>query len=210
LIYNNIKIEEVYTHDYSCNRYIVYCDESDTAVVIDPGCNARIVISKLNELNKKLGAILLTHAHYDHIQSVSELKRRYGAHVYLGERDMELIESDGHLAWYFRKQLDAFEVDVRLTGGVYDVCGFVFEAIPTPGHTHGAMTFVIGDNMFSGDTIFFETYGRTDLQGSDLKELTESAKRLFALKGDYKIFCGHGKNTSLSHERKHNPIIGLF
>ena len=206
----NAKIIPLKTHDYSCNRYIVYNEDCDTAIVIDPGCNSRVVIDELNRQNKKLGAILLTHAHYDHIESVTEIKKATDAPVYLGERDVDLLSSDGQLDWYFAEKLNPFMVDNRLIGGDIQLFGLNIKVIETPGHTHGGLTYVIGNDMFSGDTLFFETYGRTDLPGSDINELISSAKKLFSLSGDYVMHCGHGKDTTLSHERVFNPIKQLF
>ncbi len=204
------KVYELYTHDYSSNRYIVYSDDNDKALVIDPGLDYNVTMDGLKKLGKTLGAILITHAHFDHIESVKKLKDATGAPIYMGEKDIPLLESDGQLDWYFGKKLDAFTVDSRLIDGLIDVCGFKVNAVPTPGHTHGSLTFVIGNAAFTGDSIFFETYGRTDLPGSDPKELIEGAKRLFALPSDYDLYCGHGKNTTLDHEREFNPIRKLF
>lgn len=206
----NGKVELLKTHDYSSNRYLLYTDESDSAIVIDPGLDANVTLNALSSLNKRLGAILLTHAHYDHIACVSKLKNETGAAVYLAEKDMPLLESGGHLAWYFGRTLEPFIVDNRLICGVFDICGYQIEVIPTPGHTHGGLTFVLANKMFTGDALFFETYGRTDLPGSDESELIDSAKRLFAKEGDFTLYCGHGKESLLSYEREHNPIKNLF
>lgn len=206
----NVKVELLKTHDYSSNRYLLYSDESDLALVIDPGLDENVTLNALSSLNKRPGAILLTHAHYDHIACVSKLKSKTGAAVYLAESDMPLLESDGHLAWYFGCTLEPFTVDNQLIGGLFDICGYQIEVVPTPGHTHGGLTFVLGDKMFTGDALFFETYGRTDLPGSDQNELIDSAKRLFAKDGDFKLYCGHGRESTLSYEREHNPIKNLF
>lgn len=203
-------IIELYTHDYSCNRYLIYDEDSDFAVLIDPGLDSSVVLDKLKEINKRLGAILITHAHYDHVEAVADLKEATNAPVYMGEKDIELLSNGGVLDWYFAKKLKSFIVDNRLIGGDLTVCGLNFKVIPTPGHTHGSLTYIIGDNMFTGDAVFHETYGRTDLPGSDFSELVDSAKRLFSLQGDYKIYCGHGKITTLSHEKQFNPIIKNF
>lgn len=207
---SSIKVTELYTHDYSCNRYFVYDETSDEVVLIDPGLDCSIVLNKLKELNKKLGAILITHAHYDHIESVADLVKETNAPVYMGKKDMELLSGGGVLDWYFGKKLNPFMVDNRLIGGDLAVCGLNFEVIPSPGHTHGSLSYAVGGNLFTGDSIFCETYGRTDLPGSDFSELIDTAKRLFALPEDYTLYCGHGRTTTLSHERAHNPIIEKF
>lgn len=206
----DVMVEVVKTYDYSSNRYIIYTRENDKALVIDPGLDAGVTLSALEKLDKELGAVLLTHAHYDHIACVAELKRRTGAAVYLGKNDVPLLDSNGHLAWYFGKELDPFFVDNELIDGVFDICGYNLEVISMPGHTHGGLTYLFGDKMFTGDALFFETYGRTDLPSSDIGELAASAKRLFALDGDYEMYCGHGRNSRLSHEREFNPIKNLF
>lgn len=207
---STLVVTELHTHDYSCNRYLVYNENSNEVVLIDPGLDAALVLDKLKSLNKCLGAILITHAHYDHVAAVSDLVKATNAPVYMGEKDVELLTNGGVLDWYFSEKLEPFMVDNRLIAGDLSVCGLNFKVIPSPGHTHGSLTFAIGENMFTGDAIFFETYGRTDLPGSDFGELVDTAKRLFALPGDYTIYCGHGKSTTLSHERIRNPIIENF
>ena len=110
-------IIELYTHDYSCNRYLIYDEDSDFAVLIDPGLDSSVILDKLKEINKRLGAILITHAPYDHVEAVADLKEATNAPVFMGEKDVELLSNGGVLDWYFAKKLKSFIVDNRLIGG---------------------------------------------------------------------------------------------
>ena len=114
-----------------------------------------------------------------------------------------------YLAFYAGCKVDKFVPDVVVSGAeTLDVCGLDVRVIHTPGHTSGGVCYVVGDSIFSGDTLFELSYGRTDFPTGSFKELKNSVvNKLFALKGDYKVYPGHGAPTTLQFEREHNPIL---
>lgn len=182
------------------NTYILSDDAH--ALVIDPGAGYETIKAMLG---KPCTHVLLTHAHFDHIGAVASFQRD-GAKVYLHEDDIPLLRGSGNLAAMFGATLQAFEPDVVLhDGDVIEFGGEKISVMSTPGHTDGSVCYIWGDVIFSGDTLFCMSVGRTDFPtGSGIK-LRHSLQKLFALKRDYKILPGHDAPTSLSFERKNNP-----
>ncbi len=198
------------------NTYIVYCEsgaEGSPAdcVVIDPGAS-KPIIAKLNELNLGCTHILLTHGHFDHIMGVAKIKEKYGAKVYIHNADASALSGgDGSLAYMAGASIEGCEVDKKLKGGdSFTAAGLEFTVLHTPGHTPGGACFVIERErvIFSGDTLFRLSVGRTDLPGGNGMQLYESiAYRLFTLKGDYRVLPGHEDETTLEYERRFNPFM---
>ncbi len=205
----NIKIITIPVGPLKANCHIVYSDELKKVLVIDPGGDFSMIDSKIKSLNKSGGAVLLTHAHFDHIMATSEFINA-GFKVYMHKNDIPLLEGDGNLAKYMGLKLSKFIVDNQLIGGFFDICGFKVEVIETPGHTAGSVCYKIENNLFSGDTIFKESFGRFDFPSGDLNALIISIKKLFALKEKLVIYSGHGEITTLDEERKSNAIYNYF
>ena len=191
------------------NCHIVYCNELDKVLVIDPGGDFSLINNKIKELNKNGGAVLLTHAHFDHIMAVADLSKA-GFKVYMHKNDISLLESDGNLAKYLGLKLPSFIVDNQLIGGLFDICGYKIEVVETPGHTAGSCCYKIGNILFSGDTIFKERFGRCDFPTGNLKTLINSIKKLFDIQENLLIYSGHGEVTTLDEERKFNAIHNYF
>ncbi|MBR3297650.1 MAG: MBL fold metallo-hydrolase [Clostridia bacterium] len=198
------------------NTYIVY-RESGTpekpadCVVIDPAAS-KPVLKKLRELGLHCTHILLTHGHFDHIMGVAKLREEEGAQVFIHNADAGALEGgEASLAYMAGTFVTNCEVDKRLEDGdAFTAAGLEFSVIATPGHTPGGVCYVIESEkvIFSGDTLFRLSVGRTDLRGGDSMQLYESiAYRLFTLSGDYRVFPGHEEPTTLDFERKHNPFM---
>ncbi|MCL2088296.1 MAG: MBL fold metallo-hydrolase [Oscillospiraceae bacterium] len=179
------------------NCYIVH--DGKEAAVIDPGFEAETVFDAVKNQGLTLTKILLTHAHYDHIDAAPMLARLSGAKIYLHEDDRETLQHSGKI-----NPSDNF-VDVLLKDGdTINVGDIKIEVMHTPGHSKGSVCYLCGDAIFTGDTLFKETVGRTDLYGGNYGVLMESLKKLTSLEGDYRIFPGHESETTLEHERKYN------
>lgn len=196
------------------NTYIV--ENNGVAFVIDVGGNAQEIADAISGLGARLDGILLTHAHFDHIGGVAELLRiapqdegRTPA-VFMHKADAHMIGSYKNLAFSMGETVERFTPDVLLEGGeVITVAGLKVRVIHTPGHTAGGVCYVVGDKIFSGDTLFRDAFGRTDFPSGSFKELKNSiVNKLFNLKGEYDIYTGHGAMTTLSYERKYNLILG--
>ena len=194
------------------NCYIVSDDNGVTAV-IDPGARPEMVISYIEENNLELKAILLTHAHFDHTGGLKGLKERYpDAKVVIGKLEAPtLVGPPPRMAKSFYGTTAAYEdlsYDVLVSqGDVVEVGDMRFVVYDTPGHTIGGVCYVCGDLLFSGDTLFLGSIGRTDLEGGDYQTLLNSVKKLSQLEGDYKVLPGHEDASTLSWERAHNPYI---
>ncbi len=192
------------------NCYILFNDGNEKALIVDPGGNFSYLQKRLNAINKKAGAVLLTHGHFDHVMAANDFQNA-GAFIYLHEKDVELVNSEDNLAMAFlRLEIPAVRVDNRLIEGDFEICGFKVSVIETPGHTSGSVCYKIGNMLFTGDCILKSSYGRVDFPSGCESDMIRSAKKLFALEEDLIIYPGHDYPTTLKVEKDNNPIRRLF
>ena len=192
-------IEKVVVGTMETNCYIVKDKTTGDAAVIDPGDNAIMIQDALHRMDAKMRVILLTHGHFDHVGAVKELAADTDCKVYIHEKDLSLPDPlTGGKLYY---------TDTYREGSHLHFPGLNIDVINTPGHTEGSVCLLVEDAMFSGDTLFANTCGRTDLPGGDEVAMTRSLWRLAALGKDYRVFPGHGRATSLSAERANNPYM---
>lgn len=188
------------------NTYFLVNEKTREAVAIDGGENYKLVKRTEEENGFKIKHLLLTHAHFDHAGNAALLQAD-GAKVYISALDAEKLTGGGTLAENFGRKFKSLKADVLLFGGEkLSLCGIDIEVIATAGHTDGSLTFKISDMLFTGDTLFLESVGRTDFPTGDRAALINSVKKLFALNGDYRVFPGHEEFTTLSHEREFNTF----
>ena len=199
-----MKIKKTIVGPIDVNCYIIVTDNSKL-YVIDPGGDADRVIAQLKKENLPLTTILLTHGHIDHISAVKEISEAFNnAPVYLHEDGMKLyLSPDNCMMPFFPpvnnpvKPVHSIEVDG-------------FEIIHTPGHSRGSVCFHFPkDNvLFSGDTLFCESIGRTDLPGGDYKQIIDSiTSKILVLPENTKVYPGHGNSSSIKNEKKYNPFL---
>lgn len=195
-----------HTTQLETNTYLVI--NGERAFVVDPGAEADAISDAARNAGAEIEEVLLTHAHFDHIGAVAELQRR-GALVVMHAADAPLISSFKNLAFYAGTKVDRFIPDITVTGGeTLNVAGTEVKVIHTPGHTAGGVCYLTSEGIFTGDTLFELSYGRTDFPTGSFKELKNSVlNRLFTIKGDLKVYPGHGAPTTLDFERTHNPIL---
>ena len=188
------------------NTYLAL--NGERAFVVDPGADADKILAAAEAEGAKIEWVLLTHAHFDHIGGVAELQRA-GAQVVLHRDDLGIVSSFKNLAFYAGVKVEKFLPDVTVSGGeTLDVAGVKVRVIHTPGHTAGGVCYVADDIIFTGDTLFELSYGRTDFPTGSFKELKNSVlNKLFVLPGGYRLLPGHGAPTTLAFEREHNPIL---
>ena len=181
---------------YQTNTYLLANDTE--AVVIDPGYEAATILDAL--AGKTLKAILLTHGHFDHVGAVKELVAETGCEVWIhaAEATMPPMVTAGPL--YFTHTYDEGDT-------VSPIAGLELTVLHTPGHTPGSVCLLMGREMFSGDTLFACSFGRTDLPGGDPRKKLESLRRLASLQGDFFIHPGHGGSTTLDAEKRFNPYM---
>ena len=201
-----MKIVTLHTTMLETDTYVVI--NGGRAFVVDPGADAERIIAAAEAEGAKIEWVLLTHAHFDHIGAAAALQRD-GAQIILHRDDVKLIKSFQNLSVLAGVKVEHFTPDVTVAGGeTLDVAGVSVKVIHTPGHTAGSVCYVAGDVIFSGDTLFALSYGRTDFPTGSFAQLKNSVvNKLFALEGDYKVLPGHEGPTTLDYERAHNPIL---
>ena len=181
---------------YQTNTYILSNDTE--AMVIDPGYEPDIILDALE--GRELKAILLTHGHFDHVGAVKELVAETGCKVYIHAADLSLppMITAGQL-YYTHTYAEGDTVS--------PIEGAELHVLHTPGHTPGSVCLLLGDQMFSGDTLFEGSCGRMDLPGGDQLQMHQSLNRLVSLHADYHVHPGHGGSTTLAAEKRYNPYM---
>ena len=200
-----MKIIQLTVGPLQTNCYIVY-GKDNKAAVIDPGFCAEVIEKKLNELGLTLDKILLTHAHFDHIMAVEDL-RKCGAELYIHKEDLRMLNDPNlnHMLSAAGREIEIKKVEHLLEDGdVIEVGGEELKVLHTPGHTQGSVCYISDEWIVSGDTLFKETVGRTDLYGGDFDTIIRSLKKLQALDKDYAVYAGHGDCTTLNYEKNNN------
>lgn len=193
------------------NCYIVATDKKN-AILIDPGANAGGILSSVEAEGLTVKYLVFTHGHFDHIGAASELRARTGAKTFVPEGDVDLWldpKTGGSglfssFAGYTSEQPDM----IYREGDIIELDDVRLTALHTPGHTKGSCVLIGDGYLFSGDTLFAGTCGRTDLYGGSDEEMAASMKKLAALEGDYQVLPGHGEQTTLAYERITNPWMG--
>lgn len=194
---------------FGTNCYLVY-DDNHVGVVIDPGDDAQELERVIKAYGLDIKAILLTHGHCDHLIGAAQLERDLNLPLYVQSQDVKAVN---------RCKSDALELGLvchevpKITGTLED--GQIFKAgeleftvVHTPGHTPGGMVLVCGKHAFCGDTIFHGSVGRTDFHDGDHTALINSIKsKVYALPDETILYPGHGSQTSVGYEKKHNPFV---
>ena len=181
------------------NCYVVINEQTLDCVVIDPGDESNTILDYMESNHLQCRAILLTHGHYDHVGAVDAVAEETGAVVYMNERDDARNASDYHLPYSLKANGKSYD-----DGDVVDAAGLRFEVIATPGHTPGGVTLRCEDALFTGDTLFKGSCGRTDLPGGDMMQELSSLRKICALPGDYEVYPGHMDPSTLERERQFN------
>ena len=204
-----MEIASLITGPVGVNTYIVYGKNAGECIIIDPS-DTELVNKKLDELGVKPTAVLLTHGHFDHIVSVADLQKQYGARVYIHEIDEAgLRDASVNLCAMAHIDIPPCNADVKLKGGeTIHEAGFDIRVLYTPGHTKGGICLYGGGCLFSGDTLFASSVGRTDLPGGDYHEILHSVNVALAQVADEtKVYPGHGPASRMGRERRCNPYL---
>lgn len=192
------------------NCYLVSNDENKEAVITDPGDSADFIAQCIEERGVKPVAILLTHAHADHILALEEIREKYDIPVYVHEADEDMLK-DGY------KNLGNISIhltdkDVKLKGGEKLIIGGMeIQPLHTPGHTPGGCCYYFPEGGFvlAGDTMFFRSWGRTDFPGGNERDLMESIrKKLLPLPENTLVYPGHERATDIKSERRIHGFVG--
>jgi len=204
-----MKIIRIAIGSYQTNCYLVADEETKAAFIIDPAGDLEQIKNTIDEKAYDLKYIILTHGHGDHIGAVQGLKEAYDAVLLIHEEDAEMLR-DHQLNLTFRMG-EKIEIEADQTfrdGETLMVGDLELKFLHTPGHTKGSSCVLVKDTLFSGDTLFLNSIGRTDLYGGDRRQIIESIKnKLLVLPEETKVYPGHGQGTSIKNELKKNPFF---
>lgn len=196
------------------NCYTLTDEKSGLTAVIDPGAMTAELEGYLNSLPAgSVPYILLTHGHFDHILGVVRAQQLTGAKIVIHELDAPcLLDEKESMASYDYPGIQEYvKADVLVKEGDEIALGDLkIKVLHTPGHTKGGVCYLCGDVIFSGDTLFCHTCGRTDFPGGSMEEMLNSLQRLAGLEGDYTVYPGHNRATTLAEERVKNRYMRKF
>ncbi len=202
-------IRNIITGQLDVNCYIVTDDTDSDTLIIDPGDEPEKISATIDEHGLHPIYIVLTHAHFDHVCAIRELKDAYGALLVMHLDEQAIYEkTKTHCISWGYEQNDFPSPDKTVgEGDIITIGNTSFRIMHTPGHSPGSICLYSGNTLFTGDTLFSGAVGRTDLDGGDQEKLLTSLKRIMSLPADTRIFCGHGKETTVAYEMGHNPFI---
>ena len=186
------------------NCYILMDEETKEIVIMDPGGEADMLSKEIDSLNGKVKFIILTHGHFDHVGGVKDLYNKYNVPIYISAIDEQYIveDSTGIFGKLPNKPSNIKDGDTLSFGSN------TIKVLETPGHTKGGLSFVIDDKVFTGDTLFRGSIGRTDFLGGDFNEIVKSIKEnLLPLEDDTTVYPGHGPASTIAFEKRNNPYL---
>lgn len=208
----SVRIERTVVGPFYTNCYLLYDDSSGEAILIDPGLDSEVILDRIKE-GLKLNLIINTHGHFDHVACNGFFKRKTGARIAIHEDDVEILKSIPEQSlWFGVMAPPSPQPDLTLKeGDSVEIGEIKLKVIHTPGHTPGGICLLGDGFLFSGDTLFRGSMGRTDLPGGSLDELIRSIKtKLFTLPDETLVYPGHGEMTSIGEEREGGLIGWVF
>lgn len=202
----SIKIKTLVLGSMGTNCYLIWEEEIKECLIIDPAGEASKIKDTITKLGLTPAAILLTHGHFDHIGAVAALVRFYQLPVFMMGEELELAtNSEMNLSAVFSIPISVTATDLMTDGTILEIGGMELEVIHTPGHTAGSCCFYIEDEgvLFSGDTLFYQSHGRTDNPTGSERQIAASIRdKLLELPGDTVVYPGHGTDTTIRDEKK--------
>ncbi|HHW48927.1 MAG TPA: MBL fold metallo-hydrolase [Clostridiaceae bacterium] len=189
------------------NCYII--GDSGEGAIIDPGADSGEILKAVEEMGLKIKYIILTHAHVDHICSVDKVREKTGAQVMVHKDDAEALTNsryNGSMLFGLNKTFKPADILLE-DGDIVNIGQLKLEIIHTPGHTPGGICIKAENCVFTGDTLFRMSIGRTDLGNGNYDDLMDSINKLMKLDGETVVYPGHGTSTTIEYEKMYNPFI---
>ena len=206
-----MKIETFVTGIIGTNTYVAYNETTKEAVLVDPAACTKMLMHFIEEEGLSMKAVLLTHGHFDHIMGIDGFRKVYDVPVYVGEKEAGLI-TDAH--WnqsdIYTKGYTFSEAVYVQDGKILRLAGYDFQVFFTPGHTPGGVCYYVASEgiLFSGDTLFHHSVGRTDFEGGSMSDLVRGIEdKLLPLPDETKVLPGHMDATTIGEEKKYNPFL---
>ncbi|MGI6187852.1 MULTISPECIES: MBL fold metallo-hydrolase [Bacillales] len=205
-----LTIEKYVLGPFQTNAYILTNPETGQSIVIDPGMEPAALLRALK--GKNIVAILLTHAHLDHIGGLNQVRALTGAPVYIHPLEQSWLtdpDLNGSTRWHLSEPIVCEPAEHELADGqTLELAGLTIRVLHTPGHSPGSCSFVVGQHCFGGDVLFAQSIGRTDLPGGNFETLMISIQdKLFELDDDTIVYPGHGPKTTIEAEKLYNPFV---
>lgn len=193
--------------------YFFHDEDNSNVICVDPGYNTDIIMKYIKEKEFIVDSILLTHGHFDHMLSCKSIQDAFDSKIYISEEDEKILYDpyNNYADMIHKFDIDKINITKNINDGeILNIIGLDIKCISTPGHTSGGFSFYIEKEkiLFSGDTLFKDTYGRTDLYSGDFEMIKDSIlHKLFLLPDDTVVYPGHGRATTIGDEKKYNEIL---
>ncbi len=206
-----MQIETFVVGVMNTNCYLVVNEESRRAVVVDPAVCSAQMMEYIQREDLQVEAVLLTHGHFDHIMGIDDLRKKFPVPVYVHQDEREMMNDPvmNFSAGYFGGYSFADAVYIR-GGQTLSHAGYDFRVLHTPGHTRGGVCYYVETEkvLFSGDTLFRETVGRTDFPDGSMSDLVRGIQeKLYVLPDDVEVYPGHMEKTTIGHEKRYNLFL---
>lgn len=199
-----MQIKRIPAGVYAANCYILMDEETKESAVIDPGGDADDLIKAIKDMGSKVKYILLTHGHTDHTGAAVQLKEEFNSPIYINDQDYEMIKNGEFIYGEISGKVDEFIKE----GDILKIGNTEIKSILTPGHTPGGVCFLVDNMIFTGDTLFAGSIGRTDFAGGNFDVIINSIKsKLMGLPDEMTVLPGHGPESSIGREKIHNPFL---
>ena len=207
-----MKVEKYVVGIIGTNCYLIINEDTKETVIVDPGGYPEELKREIKEKGLDIQAVILTHAHFDHIMGPNDVMKDYPVPVYIEEHDKEMLTDDNAnlSGGYMNGGFKFTDVKTVADGQVLELAGFRFQVIHTPGHTPGGCCYYVEEEgvLFSGDTLFQASVGRTDFPGGSASDLVRSIKeKLLILPEETHVYPGHMEETTIGYEKLYNPFV---